>query len=1127
MDYIHMTRDELIQENKRLRSELVQLQGGEMITLNIMTDESFSQKTPYMIWPELYCRFSPDLKFTFVNEAFMDFSDGNEELIGQGVLPLIDEEYHTQIINTLLSLSPGKPVAAAEYTWIDADRNLRWRRWKVQAIFDPNDNLTEYHALGRDITEHKEVEEQFLYRLKIEHAMAQASKLLVGSEEADISQILKIIGEAIAVNRAYIFEFRDENRKIDNTFEWCDAETESQQINLQNLDTELFSWGLRKLMRGETIVIKDRSTLPSDANGEKVSMELQDIYADLVVPINGIDKNLLGYIGFDVTKNPRSWTEEDIKCLSMLAEMLGAYWERKRIEKELQASESKFRTLADMAPAMIYVWSQSVEDSPLRYLNNGYQAISGYSKEDTLNKNVWDFIHPHFRELAKTRGLARLQGDKVPSPYEIEFLTQSGEGRWASLFAKAIEWEGKPAVMGLIYDITDRKQMEEELRQARDELEKRVIERTAELVIVNEKLQNEVAERQQAEAELILSETRYRAIVEDQSELVIRMLPDATITFVNEAYCRYFGKKSEDLIGKHAISTIYKEDRNQVFAKLNLLGMGYLEDSHTLRAVRADGKICWQEWTGRAIVRNQDIIELQAVGRDVNERKMAEEALQRSEANFRKLAETAPALIYVYSAGRLLYVNSMLEKVTKLSREQLLRMNMNPMDLFNDDYRELTIKNTIARQKGEKIPPYEVGMTNESGQQMFGYLYADTIVYEGQPAILGLVVDITERKKMEEDLLQASKLESLGILAGGIAHDFNNILTVISGNISLAKIIIDADNEVTEVLTEVEKAAFQARDLTQQLLTFSKGGAPIKETASIQELLRESASFVLRGSNVNCNYAISDDLWAVSIDKGQISQVISNLIINADQAMPYGGSIQLSAENLHSTEIPPSLKATNCIKISIQDEGVGIAEKYQAKIFDPYFTTKQKGHGLGLTTCYSIIKKHDGDISVSSSLGIGTTVNIYLPAFPDQVVEINDMPSLVLSGQGKILIMDDETVVRETLGKMLRRLGYTTGFAADGLNAIHQYQTAQQTNEPYDAVLMDLTIAGGMGGKDAVKKLLEIDSAAKVIVSSGYSNDPVMAEYKKYGFSGVLPKPYEIQAVNQLLYDLIVKQEAG
>ncbi|MEA1960928.1 MAG: PAS domain S-box protein [Bacillota bacterium] len=1126
MDYINMTKEELIQENQRLRSDLAHLQDSEITALNNMQVFPLIQPSNSTTVPDLFCRFSPDFKFTLVNEAFtQSYKREREDFIGQTIVSMLDEEYQEKIINILLSLSPNNPVASVEYTWTDVNSQTRWLRWKARAIFDKNYSLIEYHAVGREVTEQKKAEEQIQHRLRIEQTIAQASKLLMGSEEADMNEILKIIGETMAVNRVYIFELRDNNLKFDNTFEWCDAHTTSVIADLQDLDTEVFAWGLRQLLNGDRTFISDISSLPPEALCEKESMEMQGIYAALFVPINGIDANLLGYIGFDDTEKCRIWKEEDTQCLKLLAELLGVYWERQRMEKELRASAVKFQTLAETAPAIIFVLKPPFEDAKLLYINNGYSLASGYSKEDAFNKNYWDFVHPDYRVMLYERAWDRLHGKIVPSNYDVKLLNRMQENLWGDFSMATIDWDGTPAIIGVIYDITERKVMEEKLRQSRDELESRVKERTAELELLNEKLQQEVAKCQQAEAELILSETRYRAIVQDQSEMIIRFLPDYTITFVNTAYCLYSGKNIEDLIGENAILNIYEEDQAEIMTKFDSLNLDYLEFVHTFRSMRTDGNISWQEWTARAIINGQEIIEIQAVGRDVSARKIAEQALKRSEANFRALAETSPVLIYVYSEGRFLYFNSMLETITCVPGEELFQMD--PMQLFHPDCREMVTKNAIARQKGENIPPYEVSMINKSGQQIWGYLYADIIDYERQKAVMGIVVDITERKKMEEDLLQTSKLDSLGILAGGIAHDFNNILTVISGNISLSKMIVDDHDELLEILTEVEKAAFQARDLTQQLLTFSKGGAPIKETSTIQELLRDSASFVLRGSNVSCNYSIDDDLWPVSIDKGQISQVIYNFIINADQAMPDGGSMQLLAENINAgPDIPLSLTAGHYIKISIKDEGIGIAEKYLGKIFDPYFTTKQKGHGLGLATCYSIIKKHDGDIKVHSGLDIGTTMDVYLPAFPDQLVEVNNLSSVVLSGQGKILIMDDESAVRETLGKMLRHLGYTTGLAIDGLNAIHLYIIAQQANEPYDAVIMDLTVAGGMGGKEAIKKLLEIDAGAKVIVSSGYFNDPVMADYKKYGFCGVLPKPYEINAVNKLLYELINRKEA-
>jgi len=983
-----------------------------------------------------------------------------------------------------------------------------------------------YEPTRNDIAQHKEVEEKLRHRLNIEHALARISSLLVRKDAADINHILGIIGEAIPVNGIQVLIFHKDLPDIDRSFEWYDSQNISAGSFSKNGDQELFAWGLNQLHHYNNIVISDRSSLPPEAAAEKTSMERRGAYAALFIPITGIEKSLLGYIAFYDTKQSRLWPEEDIQSLNMLAEMLAAYGERKKMEKALRTSQAQFKTLCDTAPAMIFVYSDPGKDASVHYLNNSYNTM-GYIPAENINRSAWDFVHPDFIDLTKARALARLRGEPVPSRYACKFLIGNGESRWGDLSMNTIEWEGKPALMGVIYDIDERMQMEEQLCQARDELEKRVDERTVELLLVNRKLEKEIVERQYAEERLLLSEARYRAIVEDQSEFIMQLLPDFTVTFVNEAVCRFFRKTARDLIGHSVFPAVFKADQAKVTASFQSLNQDYIEDLISFRVVKPNGEICWQEWGGRVIVKDQEVVEIQVVGRDVSKRKQAEEALKRSEANFKKLAETAPAMIYVYSEGRLLYVNTMLETLSGLSKEQLLQLN--PMELFHPDCREQATKNTLARLQGEKIPPYEVSMVNkQDGHRVWGYLYADIIEFEGKNSILGIVADITERKITEADLLQTSKLESVGILAGGIAHDFNNILTVISGNVSLAKIIMEDTNDLTEVLTEVETAAFQARDLTQQLLTFSKGGAPIKETASIQELLRESANFVLRGSNVNCSFAIADDLWAVNVDKGQINQVINNLVINADQAMPDGGTIQLSAANIYPyTDLPPSLKEGHYIMISVKDTGIGIDSDDLSKIFDPYFSTKQSGHGLGLATSYSIIKKHDGDITVSSKPSHGTTVNIFLPAFPELTVEENNLPEAPLYGQGKILIMDDDAVIRETLGRMLNCLGYTTGFASDGLNAIQLYETAQQENDPYDAVLMDLTIAGGIGGKEAVKKLLEIDPAAKVIVSSGYSNDPVMAEYKKYGFCGVLPKPYEIKSVGQMMYDLLVRKTSA
>jgi len=394
-----------------------------------------------------------------------------------------------------------------------------------------------------------------------------------------------------------------------------------------------------------------------------------------------------------------------------------------------------------------------------------------------------------------------------------------------------------------------------------------------------------------------------------------------------------------------------------------------------------------------------------------------------------------------------------------------------------------------------------------------------------QGEVIGVVLvlrDITEKHKLEEEILKAQKLESLGVLAGGIAHDFNNLLTAILGNISIAKTYIKQKDRIFERLTEAEKASLRAKGLTRQLLTFAKGGEVVKKTASVAELIKDSVCFSLRGSNVVCKVSIADDLMPVEIDEAQFSQVIDNLIINAQQAMPEGGTVEVSAENITvGPEDMLPLKEGNFIKLSIKDHGIGIPKKDIQKIFDPFFTTKEKGSGLGLATTYSIIKKHDGYITVESEPGVGTTFHIYLPASAKQGPAGAETYEQTFPGSGKILIMDDEAIVRDVAGKMLSLLGYEAEFTANGTEMLDVYKKAKDSGKPFDAVIMDLTVPGDMGGKEAIRRLLEICPEVKAIVSSGYSNDPIMADYKKYGFCGVVAKPYRLQQLSRVLHDVL------
>ena len=383
------------------------------------------------------------------------------------------------------------------------------------------------------------------------------------------------------------------------------------------------------------------------------------------------------------------------------------------------------------------------------------------------------------------------------------------------------------------------------------------------------------------------------------------------------------------------------------------------------------------------------------------------------------------------------------------------------------------------------------------------------------------LTDITEREKLHNELLKLQKIESLGVLAGGIAHDFNNILTGIVGNISLARLLFDAQDWSSELLENAESESQRAVKLAGQLLTFAKGGSPVKKLVSAGKLLGDTVCFALGGANVNGAVSVPDTLHAVEADEGQLGQAFSNIVINALQAMPDGGTLSVAAENLLlGAQERDTLPAGDYLQISFRDEGFGIPPEDQQRIFDPYFSTKPGAAGLGLATAHSIVTRHGGDLAVSSEPGKGACFTMRLPStgapFPKSAPQ-RRLSSTAYGAGGSILLMDDEKVIRNIASKMLECLSYQVTTCNRGEDAISLFREAQEAGTPYRTVIMDLTVAGGMGGKEAARHILALDPAACLIVSSGYSNDPVLADFKGYGFHAAMPKPYRLSDMEEVL----------
>jgi two-component system, cell cycle sensor histidine kinase and response regulator CckA len=749
-------------------------------------------------------------------------------------------------------------------------------------------------------------------------------------------------------------------------------------------------------------------------------------------------------------------------------------------EKILRESEEKYRILLDESPDPIFSFTS---EGQYRYANRAFAEGIGKVVEDIIGKRIWD-VFPKEEADRRFIFLNQVFQSGVEKVIEARVPRPDGDRYYITTITPVKDTAGKVvSVLCSSKDISERRRMEKKLAEKSDELE------------------------------------RYFSLSKD---LLCIANTSGEFIRVNQEWERVLGHSIEELNGRNFLDFIHPEDMD---ATLNALSR--LENQQDVlnfenRYRRKDGTYRWIEWRSRP---KGNLV--YAVARDVTERKRIEEQLRESEDKFRMTFDFSPDAITISRLEDGLYVdiNEGFTQKTGFTRDEAIGKTTSELKLWQDP----TARQRLVQELREKgfIENLETQFRLKDGTLITGLISARIISLKGVPHLLSVTRDVTEHKKYENEQLKIEKLESLGILAGGIAHDFNNVLTGIMGNISFAKVFLDTDHESYKPLAKAEKAAVRAGELAHQLLTFSRGGKPIKKVVSLRQLVNEAVSLVLHGSNVKKFIDIPRSIHAFEADEGQMSQVFHNIIINASQSMPGGGILTITAQNEvlndnNTLSLPPG----PYIRLIFADQGCGIAVDDLKKIFDPYFTTKSAGTGLGLASAYSIVTRHGGHITAGSVVGKGTTFTIHLPSIGKGWSQYQTSAAEQITGEqrgGSILVMDDEEMIREIAATMLTHLGYEVTTCEGGEKAIELYTASMESGNPFSMVIMDLTIPGGIGGRQAAEHILSLFPDACLVVSSGYSNDPIMSNYRKYGFSGAIAKPYNIHEFKEVLELLLVR----
>lgn len=719
------------------------------------------------------------------------------------------------------------------------------------------------------------------------------------------------------------------------------------------------------------------------------------------------------------------------------------------------------------------------------YVNKTFEARTGYSGREVIGKTARELnIFADDEQYQKLH--EEIAGKGFVHEMEMSIRVKSGEIR-NCLMSLEVMKEGKDVlVVGTASDITRHKRAREDLLE---------------------------------------SEEKFSALINAITEGVLLMNVDGTIVTSNETTAQRLEKPLDKLIGRSIYDFIPVDvaERRKKWVEQIVKSKkpGIFED-------KREGH--FMEHSIYPVLNEKNKVAMIAVFvKDITERRQAGERLKESEERFRSLVEESPLAINIARNGVIIFSNTTSIKMFGYKKQSEI-VGRPVLDIFAPQCRDDVRDKTIRRESGEDVAgSYEATGLKKNGMEFPMQVTVKLLNLAEGIADIAFYEDLTLRKLIEEEIIKMRNLESIGILAGGIAHDFNNLLMGVTGYIELAKMQVPPENRACSLLAEAGKIADLGKDLTQQLITFAKGGEPVKRAIKVTSVLKDVSRFTLTGSNVKCEYYLQDDLHEIEVDESQFRQVIHNIVLNAKEAMPGGGTIMIRAGNVVMREgAAPPFSPGNYVQIAIEDKGAGIAQENIPKIFDPYFSTKgmgiKKGMGLSLAIAYSIVRRHSGHITVESLPNIGTSFKIYFPAYLQKAApaEKGDGGTSV---KKRILFMDDEAFIRNIGQEILTHLGYDVKLAQDGNGAILLYKQAKRSGSPFDCVILDLTMKGGIGGKEVLREILSFDPEAKAIISSGYTDDSVLSNYVSFGFKGAITKPYNIDELRNVLEEVIPRKK--